>query len=420
MLCVISNYSSGESRVDRPLSSGISIPPALMDMSLGRTMTKEFDRAEHVGRLRSAATAPVTRRSLFKFAGAGALAVGAGSLLAACGSGGSAASTSQATKAAGALASPTPFVVGSSSGDNFLIDLVNVDQNQFAAYNLEVPKLIYPQSGVQGLQMISAAAIDGAAMDTMGAMLSFANSQKGNRPVIVGIRMPVNTYNMIVGPGNWPGAGASFAEKMASLKGKRIGVTAIGAGTDNMLNLALKAAGMDRGDIAVVGVGQIPAAIAQIKNDRLDAYVGFTFGSGLSVATQVGGQMLIDFSAAGTPALLSDLQVCPLVMREDKVESSQDTANAWLGAQWEAKTWITDNRAAASKLLNEGTFNNGAPEEATKTIDFMVDRVFPKVSPNWKVTRGAIEHAGDVMDQLGMLKKGTVSYEDIVPPFARA
>ncbi|MFE4503546.1 ABC transporter substrate-binding protein [Rhodococcus sp. NPDC056743] len=346
------------------------------------------------------------------------LAVGAGSLLAACGGGSEAAGT-QGTKAAGALASPTPFVVGSSSGDSFLIDSVNVAQNQFAPLNLEVPKLIYPQSGVQGLQMVSAGAIDGAAMDTIGAMLSFAKSQKGSRPVIVGMRMPVNTYNMIVGPGNWPGENAGFAEKMAALKGKRIGVTAIGAGTDNILNLALKAAGMERDDIAVVGVGQIPAAIAQIKNDRLDAYVGFTFGSGLSVATQVGGQMLIDFSATGTPELLSDLQVCPLVMREDKVESNQDTANAWLAAQWEAKTWITDNRSAAAKLLNEGTFNNSAPEEAAKTIDYMVDRVFPLVSPNWKVTRSGIEHAADVMDQLGMLPKGSVSYEDIVPPFAR-
>ncbi|WP_124389694.1 ABC transporter substrate-binding protein [Rhodococcus wratislaviensis] len=382
-------------------------------------MSKDFHRVESAGRIRGAAPGfAISRRNVFKFAGAGALAVGVGSLLAACGGGGGAAST-QGPKAAGALARPTPFVVGSSSGDNFLIDAINVAQNQFSLFNLEVPKLIYPQSGVQGLQMVSAGAIDGAAMDTMGAMLAFAKSQTGKRPVIVGMRMPVNTYNLIVGPGDWPGENATFAEKMASLKGKTIGVTAIGAGTDNILNLALEAAGMKRDDITVLGVGQLSAAIAQMKNDRLDAYVGFTYGAGLSVATQAGGRMLIDFSAAGTPQLLSDLQVCPLVMREDKVDASQDTADAWLAAQWEAKTWITDNRAAAAQLLNEGTFNNEAPGDAVRTIDFMVDRVFPKVSPNWKVTRSGIEHAAEVMDRLGMLEKGAVHYEDIVPPFAR-
>ncbi|SDE65981.1 ABC-type nitrate/sulfonate/bicarbonate transport system, substrate-binding protein [Rhodococcus tukisamuensis] len=382
-------------------------------------MTREFDRTASIGRTRGAAIGPATsRRNLFKFAGAGVLAIGAGSLLAACG--GNEAVGGASTKAEGALATPTPFTVGSSSGDNFLIDVVNVDQNQFAPYNLEVPKFIYPQSVVQGMQMVSAGAIEGAAMDTMLAMLSFANGQKGNRPVIVGMRMPVNTYNMIVGPGSWPDQGAGFVEKMGSLKGKKIGVTAIGAGTDRQLDLALKAAGMERGDITAVAVGQIPAAIAQIKNGRLDAYVGFTYGSGLSVATQVQGQMLIDFSGGDTPELLSALQVCPLVMREDNAEAHEDVANAWLAAQWDAKTWIEKNRAAAAALLNAGTFNNEAPVEAGKAIDFMVDRAFPKVSPNWKVTRGGIEHVADVMDQLGMLKKGTVSYEDIVPPFARA
>ncbi|TQC46106.1 ABC transporter substrate-binding protein [Rhodococcus sp. WS4] len=383
-------------------------------------MTKEFDCTESVGRIRGAVTAPVTsRRNLFKFAGAGALAVGAGSLLAACG-GSEAAGGVTGTKEAGALTAPTPFTVGSSSGDNFLIDAVNVAQSQFAPYNLEVPKLVYPQSVVQGLQMVSAGAIGGAAMDTMVTMLSFANGQKGNRPVIVGMRMPVNTYNIIVGPGNWPDQSAGFGEKMASLKGKKIGVTAIGAGTDHQLDLALKAAGMERSDITAVGVGQIPAAIAQIKNGRLDAYVGFTFGSGLSVATQVEGQMLIDFSAGDTPELLSALQVCPLVMREDNAEAREDVANAWLAAQWDAKTWIEKDRVAAAELLNKGTFNNEAPVEAVKTIDFMVDRAFPKLNPNWKVTRSGIEHVAEVMDQLGMLEKGTVSYEDIVPSFARA
>ncbi len=58
--------------------------------------------------------------------------------------------------------------------------------------------------------------------------------------------------------------------------------------------------------------------------------------------------------------------------------------------------------------------------EAVNTIDFMVDRAFPKLNPNWKVTRSGTEHVAEVVDQLGMLGKGTVSYEDTVPSFARA
>lgn len=358
----------------------------------------------------------MSRRSLLKFAGAGVVAVGAGGLLAACGGSDSPAAPSKG----GALGQMTPFTVGSSSGDNFLIDAVNVDQKQFAKHNLKVPKLVIPQSVPQALQLLGAGAITGAAMDTMVAINSFANSSKGKRGVIVGMRMPVNTYNMIVGKGDYPADSATFAEKMASLKGKKIGVTAIGAGTDHMLGMALAAAGMKRSDVTPVGVGQIPAAIAQMKTGRLDAYVGFTFGSGLSVASQVGGRMLIEFAGDDVPKLLSGQQVCPILVREDTATDKQPLVDAWLAAQWDAKTWIEGDRAAAADLLNQGTFGGKFAKESAAAIDFMVDKSFPKVNPNWKVDKAGIDQMIELMEQSGVVKSGAVTYEDIVPAFARA
>lgn len=382
-------------------------------------MTRETEFTTESTSLSTVATSsPLGRRSLLKYAGAGAAVIGASGLLAACGGSDGSAGATGGTD--GSLSKMTPFTVGSSSGDNFLIDAINVDQKQFEKHNLKVPKLVIPQSVPQALQLLAAGAISGAAMDTMVAINSFANSSKGKRGVIVGMRMPVNTYNMIVGKGDYPADTATFEEKMASLKGKKIGVTAIGAGTDHMLGMALQAAGMKRSDVTPVGVGQIPAAIAQMKTGRLDAYVGFTFGSGLSVASQVGGRMLIEFAGDDVPKLLSGQQVCPVLVREDTATDKQDVVDAWLAAQWDAKTWVEGDKAAAADLLNQGTFGGKFPQESAAAIDFMVDKAFPKVNPNWKVDKAGIDQMIELMEQSGVLKSGAVTYEDIVPAFARA
>jgi len=358
-----------------------------------------------------------SRRNLFKLAGLGAAAVGAGGLLAACGDDKAVGGTT--VTAPNALAKSTPFRIASAPVDNYFIDAVNQAQHHFAKYNLEVPKFLYPSSGVQSMQMLAAGAVDGLMQDCLLTMASFVNSEKGKRPVIIGMRIPETTYSIVVNKGTWPDAGAGFEERMASLRGKRIGVTAVGAGTDQQLRLALEAAGMKYEDVTHLGVGQLAPGIAQMNAGRIDAYVGFTFMASRLMAAQTGGKVLIDFNGAGVPEIISRQEVDPIVVREDFARDHADVAKAWLAAQWDGKDWILNNREAAAKLLNDGNFAGKALEISAAYIEHFANNVVPKLKPMWKVPRESIETMAKVAEKLGIAKPGTLPYEELVPEFAR-
>jgi branched-chain amino acid transport system substrate-binding protein len=69
---------------------------------------------------------PIARRSLLKGAGAGALAVGAGGFLAACGSGikGTGSSSATGTIKIGFVTPLTGSLAGFASGDKFVLDQI--------------------------------------------------------------------------------------------------------------------------------------------------------------------------------------------------------------------------------------------------------------------------------------------------------
>jgi ABC-type nitrate/sulfonate/bicarbonate transport system substrate-binding protein len=362
-----------------------------------------------------------SRRNLLKWAGAGALTVGAGALLAACNKP-SSSNGPAPTASAGSLVLPssTSFKIATGPGDNFILDAVNMDQHQFSKYNLDVPAFLLPTSGVQGMQLLAAGGADGMTQDVVLTLGTFANSQAGKRPVIIGQRVPETTYSILVAPGTWPDKSASFADKMKALKGKRVGVTAIGAGADIQLRLALEAAGMAYTDVTPLAVGQPTPAIAQMKANRIDAYVGITWATTRLMAALTGGSVLMDFTDSGVPDIMRNQSVGAMVVREDFAQSHQDVAKAWLAAQQDAKDWVLANRDAAADLLNKGTFNGQALDICKQYVSHFADSLAPKLQPMFKVTKTDIDTMINLAVKLGTVKAGQIKYEDIVPAFARA
>lgn len=361
-----------------------------------------------------------SRRDVLRWAGTGLVAAGLGGALTACSSG-SGSSSANVKKVAAALPKPTQFRVASAPIDNYFLDFVNQDQKDYAEYNLDVPKFILPKSGVQGEQLMVAGTIDGQVQDVLLTMATYAHSTPGKRPVFVGMRVPESTYSIVVGKGTWPDAGASFKEKMQSLKGKTIGVTAIGAGADQQLTLALKQAGMSRSDVTPLSVGQVAAGgAAQLKAGRIAAYVGITWATSRVLAQETGGKILIDFSDPSVPALLSKQRVDVSIVREDFAQKHQDVVKAWLGAQTAGKDWMVANRAKAAQLLNTTCLGGKFPDIAKGYIDHFADDLVPKLQPDWKIEKTDIELMINVAEQMGILKSGQLTFEDIVPAFARA
>ena len=315
----------------------------------------------------------------------------------------------------------TPLTISSAKIDTYLLDMVALDQGLYAKHNLGVDKFTYPQSGVQGMQLLAAGAAQAMCQDMMLTLATFVNSEKGKRPVVVGSRVPVPTYSIVVGKGSWPATTASFNERMASLKGKKIGVTAVGAGADAQLRLALQAAGMGYDDVTHLAIGnQISAASAQLKAGRIDAYVGITYTFSRMIASLGGGSVLIDFAEPGTPDVLNKQQVEVDVVREDFAQSHQDVVQAWHAVNTEANQWVVANKDKAAALLNTEGLGGQAADLATKFIDDYVANVLPKVQPDFKATKDGIELMISIAVKLGTVKEGQVTYQDLVPEYARA
>ncbi|MEV0702848.1 ABC transporter substrate-binding protein [Saccharopolyspora sp. NPDC050389] len=360
-----------------------------------------------------------SRRRVLQLAGASAAAAGLGSLLAACGGNGP--GSGSGPKAPGALPEMTPFHVQSAKIDSYFIDAVNLTENHYADYNLEVSDFIYPTSGLQGMQLMAAGQVDGGMTDTLVTLATFANSAPGTRPVVVGMRLNTSPYALVVNKeGSWPDANAGFEERMKSLKGKTVGLTAIGAGADQVLRLALARAGMQYSDVTPLAVGQTTPGIAQMQAGKLDAYVAQAWTMGRFVAQRTGGKVLIDFGANDVPDVLSKQQVGSIVVREDHAEQHQDAVKAWLACQSAALQWITKNKDEAAGLLNTQMLGGQSPDIAKDYVDHFTNTLVPQFQPDFKVTKDGVERMIGIAVQNGTVKEGQIKYEDLVPDFARA
>ncbi|GAA1891223.1 hypothetical protein GCM10009715_41040 [Paeniglutamicibacter psychrophenolicus] len=352
----------------------------------------------------------VSRRSLLRYAGLGAAALGSVPLLAACGGGKNASE-----------GGVTDFSIAAFPGDAYFLDAVNLANKDYAKHNLNVPKHLNPQSGVQAFQLLVAGAIDGYAADTLLLMATHANSSKGKRPLLVGFRTMETTYGIVGSQKHqWPSADASFEEKMASLKGKKVGVSSVGAGGDLQLKLALELAGMKYSDVTALAIGPTAQAIPNLKADRVDAYVTVQWTSTRFVAKETGGTILIDFAEKGVPDLMRNQAVVAIGVREDLVEQKPEVVQNWLAAQEDANKWIIANPDKAADLLNTTGLGGKAPEIAKAYVEHYAADVAPKLNPMFKASKETVDHMAELALRFGSVKKGDITFESLVPEFARA
>lgn len=338
--------------------------------------------------------------------------VAMGLLLAACGSSGEASD--------GGNGEPVAMKIASSPSDVYLMDEFALNEKLFAKHDLKVDKFIYPQNGVQGSQLLASGAIDAMQQDTLLTMASFANGQKGKRPIIVGMRMPTVTYAIITRDGfEGPGADASFEEKMKALEGKTIGVTAIGAGADTELTLALEEAGVDKDSVTRLAVGQMPPMIAQLKSKRVDAVVSQTWASSRMLEAATGGSIYVEYSDTTSPEVLSGQEVGPLVVREDFLKKNPKAVENYLALQTTIKDEMLARPDDAAAFLNKNTFDGKAADLSTAYVDDWSKNVITKADPEWRMSRDAFDRMAAIAVRIGLLKEGQVKYEDIVAKFAQ-
>jgi ABC-type nitrate/sulfonate/bicarbonate transport system substrate-binding protein len=246
-------------------------------------------------------------------------------------------------------------------------------------------------------------------------------ASQGNQVKLAGIVTSDLAYTIMVSKeGKWLAEGASFVEKMAALKGKKIGVSGIGAGTDHALILLLNAAGLSVADVTRVGIGQQQAAIGQLAGGAIDAFVSFSLSGNAIIEQQTGARAYLFTDDPIVPASVRAVPFLCLAVSGEFAAKNPDVVANWLAAEEEAINWIKGNPSEAAVILNKYVFNGQQAELAKSIIPKMITFYFDNTPAGFKVSHKAFATLLDAAHQLESVPSSQqLKYEDLVIPVSR-
>lgn len=158
-----------------------------------------------------------------------------------------------------------------------------------------------------------------------------------------------NVVNIIGSPkGSWPNAGKGL-ESLQDLKGKKLGVTAVGGGVHTWVLHALKVAGVDPSSITFVAVGAGPAPVAALTQGSVDAIAS------VPPQEQLLGEdgFTMIYKMVGEPdSPLKDLMVTGVAAQCDWIEEHPEAALGICKGMWDANEFAFDPKNRETMIAN--------------------------------------------------------------------
>lgn len=310
-----------------------------------------------------------------------------------------------------------PFTIAVFQSEAYLADYVAKDEGLGAKHGLDM-KFVTPSNGAAAAQLMLAGAVDGWTTDPL-IILGAAAQGYGIR--MAGILAPALSYWVLVSKrDHWPSANASFAEKVAALKGKRIAVSGIGAGTDHSLLLLLKAGHLPASEVTRIGIGQQQAAIGQLEAGRIDAFVSFSLAGNAEIEQQTGARLYISTQDADVPASIRSIPSDVFAVAASLASKDPGLVAQWLAAEQDALDWIHTHPDQAAAVLNKHVFNNEHPKLARSIVAQMWSTYFQHTPTGFKVSQASYKALIAAGIELGIVPSPQkITYDDLVIPAAR-
>ena len=160
----------------------------------------------------------------------------------------------------------------------------------------------------------------------------------------------IDVVQLLISPGEAEVVASSKADQIKSitdLKGKNLGVTELGSGTQTITQYMLSKKGIPSDQVQFVPVGAGDTFIAAIKQGKIDA--GMTTEPTISRLLQSGdGKVLIDLRTpdATRAALGADYPFICIFMQLDYVNSHKDITQRLVNAYVKTLKWINTHTAA--------------------------------------------------------------------------
>lgn len=310
-----------------------------------------------------------------------------------------------------------PFTIAVFQSEAYLADYVAKDKGFGANHGLDI-KFVTPSNGAAAAQLMLAGAVDGWLTDPL-IILGAAAQGYGIR--LAGILAPALSYWVLVSKADqWPSTDASFAEKIAALKGKKIAVSGIGAGTDHALLMLLNAGHLSASDVTRIGIGQQQAAIGQLEAGRIDAFVSFSLAGNAEIEKQTGARLYISTQDADVPAAIRSVPSDAFAVAASVASKDPGLVAQWLAAEQDAIDWIHAHPNQAAAVLNKHVFNDDQPKLASSIVAQMWSTYFQHTPAGFKVSQAGYDALIAAGVELGIVPSPQkVTYNDLVIPAAR-
>lgn len=198
-----------------------------------------------------------------------------------------------------------------------------------------------------------AAVVSGSADVALTAYSSIVSAREEGAPVVaIGSIMDQYASNVVISKEAAKKAGvtekSSDAEKIAALKGLKLGITSAGSGTDQLFHYLFEKGGMDADDDAqLLPIGSGSPMIAAFETGKID---GFSLSSPTSdMAASKGGVMLFDLSSGKYEPLNPFLYIVA-VANSRNLDDKSRVLTCFSKAIGQAQKLIHDNPEKAKKL----------------------------------------------------------------------
>jgi len=198
-------------------------------------------------------------------------------------------------------------------------------------------------------------------------------------------------------------------ERVLALKGRKIGITGPGSGTEALMIYLLRHAGLDpTRDVELVNVGTDQAAIlAAMRTGRIDG-VSFAWPLSMVADVQHVGKALVMPAVGDVPAMRDELHGV-IYARPDTIAKRSDAIVRFVRAIARAEAFITTDREHARAL-----FKRYDAQLDDATIALLVKAYLPTLPATPKVEAAAYNKAVTFHRYTGFASPAGDAYRDVV------
>jgi ABC-type nitrate/sulfonate/bicarbonate transport system substrate-binding protein len=202
---------------------------------------------------------------------------------------------------------------------------------------------------------------------------------------------------------------SSIADKIHAMRGKNIGVTGPGSGTEALVLYLLKLGGIDRTrDVQLVNVGaSIPSVLATLRTGRVDL-VSFAWPLGQQAQSQDIGEVFISPARGDLPDMTHEIHGV-VYTTQDEIDKKHDAMVGFIRGYAKACATILNDPARSRELI-KGFYPNLDPKALDLTLEVYRST---SVSANPMPSEAGFERAVKFHQAVGLISE-SYSYNDIM------